>query len=359
MAKAFDTVPHDRLLQKLKKIGFGGAILRWIETYLKDRLYSVRINKILSEELSSEFGVPQGSVLGPIFFIIYINDMYALPLRAEILGYADDTSLIYRLQPNEMSKKAKNALQRDFQYDQKILFPWMKRNLLTLNIKKCECIIYSYKTPQWAKDFKLQTGEKAEDYIERVTSVKYLGVKIDEKLTWATQSLYVQEKVRKINYLFYVLKNYFTRKHLCYLYKSLYESVLSYGLIHWGSSKHLQPVKVLQNKVARTILSLDKRTSEGDIYPKLGAQKLENLYRTRVALFVFKNKIEFGIHDTVAYTRGKGGLQAAYHGWKKCHSRMQLAYRGCEVFNSLPLACRNTLVLSAFKRGVIDGVELV
>ena len=106
-------------------------------------------------------------------------------------------------------------------------------------------------------------------------------------------------------------------------------------------------------------MSLDKMTSESNLYVKLGSQKFENLYESRVALFVFKNKTEFGLQKVVSYTRAKEGVFASYHHWRKCHSRMQLGYRGCEIFNELPSECRNSLSLASFKRAVVGGFGLI
>lgn len=82
----------------------------------------------------------------------------------------------------------------------------------------------------------------------------------DEKLTWKEQSLELQSKIRKVNFLFFHLKNYFVR-HLMKLYAPLYESVLNYGIIHWGACRHIKPLEVLQNEVCKSILSLSPRTS--------------------------------------------------------------------------------------------------
>ena len=237
-AKAFDTIDHVRLCGKLQKTGIRGPLLNWFLTYLTNRKHRTRINDTLSTELTSKYGVPQGSVLGPFLFIIYINDLYSLPLKAEVITFADDTSLLY-------SGKTKEQILNDFQHDQDILLPWFKSNLIHLNADKCKYMVFAYKTPEWANTIQVKTDQGA---LERVKEIKYLGIKIDEKLTWKAHSVYLQTKLSKQNYLFYHLKNHFNTWHLQKLYPLLYESVLGYGIVHWGASAHIQPIKVLQNK---------------------------------------------------------------------------------------------------------------
>lgn len=188
--------------------------------------------------------------------------------------------------------------------------------------------------------------------------MKYLGVILDGGLTWQANSIYIQGKLRKLNYLFYRMTSYFKRKYLISLYKSLYESVLSYGIIHWGTSAHTKPLRTLQNNVCRAIIALEKRTSENILYPKILAPRLQNLYKLKVAMFVFKHKIDFGIHSSVSFTCTGGGPVALYPGWKKDHSLIQLRYKGYEIFGKLPAYCRNALKLSLYKKQVKKSVGL-
>ena len=155
-----------------------------------------------------------------------------------------------------------------------------------MNIKKFKFIAYGYKTPLWADSINLSLGIEK---LERVLAMKYLGIIMDEKLTWREQSLHIQGKMRGINYIFYHLKKYINQNHLKKLYQPLYESNLNYGIIHWGGSAHIRPIKVLQNKVCRSIMNLDPRTSETEIYRRMGkfGWKFEDLntLRSRLCLF--------------------------------------------------------------------------
>jgi hypothetical protein len=267
---------------------------------------------------------------------------HSLPLKAEVVTFADDTSLLYR-------EKTKEQILNNINHDQKILLPWFKDNLLHLNAGKCKYMVFAYKTPGWANTIEVKTDQ---DKIERVKEIKYLGLVIDEKLTWKSHSLYLQSKMRKQNYLFYHLQNYFSARHLLKLYPPLYESKFSYGIIHWGASAHIKPIKVLQNKVCRNILSLNKRTSEADIYPKMQRMQVEKLHKFRLLLFLFKNKHFFHLHNTQLQTRTGNSTRAKTLNWNKEHSRKQARYQGWRLFNELPRETRSERKLSAYKNSI-------
>ena len=237
----------------------------------------------------------------------------------------------------------------------KIITQWFKDNWMHLNIGKCNYIIYAYKTPTWANDLEIKINDIK---IERVTAVKYLGLILDEKLTWRNNSEYIQTKLRKQNFLFYHLKNYFNITHLKRIYKPLYEASFTYGIIHWGASKHIKPIKVLQNKVCRTILNSNNKASESEIYPMMGVMGLEEIYKTRLLMFVFKNKGLFQLHDTAHMaTRSGNSLVPTYPHLKKFHSRLQARYRGYELFRALPESIRGEKRLGIYKREIAKIIQ--
>lgn len=340
LAKAFDTVNHKILIRKLVNAGIRGSVIRWLMSYLENRKHRVKIKNARSSELTLEIGVPQGSVLGPLLFIVYINDLFSLPLWAEIMGFADDTSLLY-------SAATAGEVMVQFEHDMGLLLPWFRKNFLHLNTGKCKKIIYGYKTPVWARSIEMKINDEV---IEEVTEYKYLGLVFDPKLTWTKHSIYVQSKLRKINYLFYHLQKHMSTPHLKRLYVPLYESVFSYGIVHWGACRHIKPIKILQNRVCRTILGHRSVTSEAVIYPQMKVARLEELFRIRLAIFVFKNKHHFQLHNTTLQTRTGCSVVAAHVAWRKEHSRMQARYQGYLIFNTLSPDCRGETKLSIFKR---------
>lgn len=161
------------LCKKLQKAGIRGRLLDWFISYLENRKHRVKIRGTYSENLISRFGVPQGSVLGPFLFVISMNDLFTLDLKAGVISFADNTSLLY-------SASTKEDILNQYKHDRNILLPWFEENTMHLNINKCKIVIYAYKSPSWATHLKIEMDHIE---IEKVTSIKYLGVVIDEKLT--------------------------------------------------------------------------------------------------------------------------------------------------------------------------------
>ena len=170
LSKAFDTVPHKRLCNKLSFYGIRGALLRWIESFLTNRTQQVIINDKSSDPLPVLSGVPQGSVLGPLLFICYINDM-PNNISSTIRLYADD-ALLYRSIHNE---KDVYALQNDLN----LLTSWAAEWQMTFNPKKTEFLRITNKiNPLESQYYLLNTP------IPTVSHAKYLGVIIDKNLNW-------------------------------------------------------------------------------------------------------------------------------------------------------------------------------
>ena len=166
LKKAFDTVNHDILISKLHCYGIKGSALNWFISYLTDRSQVVTINSHLSDSQNINIGVPQGSVLGPLLFIIYVN---SLPdsVTCKCIMYADDTTLL-------CSSSDPISLQSDLTSSLTSIANWFKVNKLTLNVKKTKLMIFG--TNNILKNISLTY---AKDFIDRVDSYKYLGVLFD------------------------------------------------------------------------------------------------------------------------------------------------------------------------------------
>ena len=172
LQKAFDTVEHNILLGKLKHYGMRGVAYSWFESYLKDRKQSVSINGYNSKHFSIYLGVPQRSVLGPLLFLIYINDLNTAIKHCKVHHTADDTNLLHI---NDSIRKLNKAVNSDLRN----LTNWFNAKKISLNVSKTELILFKPKMKKLDFDLKPRLNGKR---IYQTKSVKYLGIKIDENL---------------------------------------------------------------------------------------------------------------------------------------------------------------------------------
>ncbi|XP_057299070.1 uncharacterized protein LOC130629748 [Hydractinia symbiolongicarpus] len=182
LAKAFDTVDHTILLRKLHHYGIRGIQNKWFASYLTDRKQSVSILNSLSPPLSIQCGVPQGSILGPLLFVLYINDISNASKVLEVTQFADDTCLF-------LKRKNKYLLVKDINHELNNISEWLISNALSLNVKKSNFLYFRNKQDEESPLIKIM-GSK----IEQKQVVKYLGIHIDDKLNWEEQETQVKIK---------------------------------------------------------------------------------------------------------------------------------------------------------------------
>ena len=259
ITKAFDKIWHSGLLYKLKRIGINGDLLKLIESYLKNRSQRVVLNSSFSEFLDIVSGVPQGSILGHLLFLIYLNDIVD-NISCPISLFADDTSLL-ELQTS-----------------------WgLVENNLNLNISKLEL---------WSREWKLSFNAKKTVYmtfssagsppnlslilnnsqLQRVKSNKHLGLFFDENLAWSEHVSYMCKKVSKKLGLLYKNKNVFNRVTLIRLYKSMILPVIDYGSVVYDSLslQQINKIENLQRRAAIICSGAHPRTETNKLLSDLG-----------------------------------------------------------------------------------------
>ena len=172
LQKAFDTVDHDILLKKLDHYGVRGVANKWFQSYRKNRSQHVSISGFDSNLKKVQYGVPQGSVLGPLLFLIYINDLHKAIKFSKTRHFADDTNLLI----NNSSLK---QIKKDLNYDLRQLCKWLKANKISLNCRKTELIIFRHPNKQLNYDLKTKIDGKK---LIPTDTVKYLGIILDPHL---------------------------------------------------------------------------------------------------------------------------------------------------------------------------------
>ena len=197
LSKAFDTIDHQILLYKLEFYGIRGTPLKWFKRYLSNRKQYVKYNNSDSLQRDITYGVPQGSILGPLLFIIYINDLPFCVEHCKTILFADDTT-IYK------TGKQVNNIYEDMNKELQILADWFRANKLSLNISKTKCMLFCRSPPPENEEIILTMYNTANE-------VQFLGLHIDEKLDWHE---HINKCKNKLTSALYVIKN-LTDTFLC------------------------------------------------------------------------------------------------------------------------------------------------
>ena len=245
LQKAFDTVNHRILLSKMEHYGIRGCALEWFKSYLSNRKQYVFVNGSNSNLLPINCGVPQGSALGPLLFLTYINDLPNASKKLTFYLFADDTNIYYE-------SKDLSDLIRIVNKELRLVKKWLDSNKLSLNIDKTNYIIFHSSSINVSSGSDIRIGKK---YIKRVKFVKFLGLLLDEHLSWKYHLSELSKKFARTCGMFFKIRNLLPLDVLICLYNALFLSFLQYGLIVWGQTyaSYVDPIFKLQKKAVRAI----------------------------------------------------------------------------------------------------------
>ena len=281
LSKAFDTLNHDILLDKLYAYGIRGLANSWIKNYLSGRKQYVSYNNTNAAFNDIVCGVPQGSILGPLLFLLYINDLPLSSPSSHFIIFADDTNILFSHEdPVQLEKLINTEL--------KEISNWFKLNKLSLNIDKTNFMIFKNKyNNKPMPDFKIEIDNK---HIEQVDTTKFLGILIDNNLTWKAHTSHITKIVSKYNGIIRKVRPFLNSESLHTLYNTLILPYLTYCTIVWGdkNNSNLNSLFITQKKIVRTCTNSLWLVHTTPLFISLKKLKIFDIYSYQLATHMYR-----------------------------------------------------------------------
>lgn len=353
LAKAFDTVSQSQLLEMLERIGLRGNTYNLMRSYLTLRTQQIKVGDSLSKPTVIEYGVPQGTVLGPLLFNIYISDLYGILTNGDVASFADDTAIYF-------SGDSWSSLKATVESDMSKLLHYFKDKLLTVNVEKtCYLPFTSLNSNLPAFTSLNISGECSCDTvtIQSSSKAKYLGLYIDPHLRWNLHTDYVTKKIRSLLYKFKHLKKYLTISQLRILYFALIEPHLVYGIVAWGgvTNNHLKNLAVAQKWVLKIIYNKNYTYSSELLFRESEMLDMRQLfcYATMIKQYTYK-KYDVSSHD---YSLRNQNSYIYIPRVGKTITQRSFYYLGPKLYSSLPDEIRSLNSLKMFKNKVMKWIR--
>ena len=348
-SKAFDTIDHNILLYKLQHYGIRGKALEWFRDYLSNRKQFVNLNGNASRFKLISCGVPQGSLLGPLLFLLYINDLQNCSKILSFIFFADDSNLFFsHHDPNTLVNTLNNELI--------LVQSWINANKLSLNINKTQYMLFSHVLKELPNRVNINGTE-----LQQVECTKFLGLYIDNDLSWASHINYLSKLLSRNTGILNKLKYYFPTNILMKLYSSLISPYLNYGILAWGNCAKtlLDKLFYIQKRAIRIINKVGYLSHTNDLFYNNNILKLVDLFTYNVGIFMYQlsNKDLPEVFQ-IMFTRNRlihsypTRQSDAYHlpRTRTIFAKKTIMFTGPKFWNDLPVEITQSQSLFIFKR---------
>ena len=355
LSKAFDAIDISLLSKKLYYYGVRGKIHDWFVSYLTNRKQYVYVNNVSSDIKCINCGVPQGSVLGPILFLLFINDLTSIPALADMLKlFADDTNLfISDSNITHLETKCNIALT--------VLAEWMSANKLTINYEKTCYMLFR---PHLSKKLNYSLNVTINNtIINCVESIKFLGIILDNKLTWKLHIDDIYNSLMKYVGIFYKLRPILSLSVMKSIYFATVHSKLLYGLELYGNTfpSYLDNLIILNNKILRITQNKKFHTHRYILYQKFSTFPIDLLFKYNLLLFVHKLIYKnmpmpscfsnyFPTNDNVHSHQTRSNKQIHLLQINNNFGSKNIKHLGAQLWNSLPTSLTKINNLHHFKK---------
>ena len=359
--KAFDTINHDILIRKLSHYGICGTALKWFADYLSDRFQFIKYRETMSPHMKISCGVPQGSVLGPTLFLIYIND---LPNSSDFFNFrlfADDSNLFHTFQTGQTDIDM-HEVSKELYKVQK----WCYANKVTINLSKSNYMIIKSKrrSVQIKGDLDI-----AGSTLLKVDTASFVGLQIDKHLTWTEHIKMVNKTIRSKVGILFRLRHFVPQKILLLLYKALIQPHLMYGIEVWGSTykTNLNCILLTQKMAMRAITFSPRGTHSEPLFQKLKILNVYKLHFLAVSTFIYDLLNENLPHSLTEYcqvadhkyaTRSKDRGQLYLPKCRTTQGQFSISFLGVKLWNCIPCDVKEKTSRSAFRKGLVTYLHI-
>ncbi|HXB13244.1 MAG TPA: reverse transcriptase family protein [Bacteroidia bacterium] len=363
IAKAFDCIPHDILLDHLQTMSSDNITIKWFKSYLSERLIKVRIGEKVSREKPVRIGVPQGSVLGPFLFIIYINSILTLIQSkcpgTKVVTYADDTTILFKI-----DKQCPDLSIITFNEHIGFIHNLFTRLRLAINVSKTKCLLF--KTAQCKIIIPDGSIKMNNNPIIFSDETECLGITFSNDIKWKAHLKSVSKKCYAvISSLARLRQIGYERDFLFVVYKSLFVPVISYGISVWGSSYDMviRKFQTIQNDALRAIMGSSRCTSVRSIFKQYNILNIKNLSHQQISLLMYKHTlgvIQLDFIEATPVQESRYRLRSCQTGLihtervKSVLREQSPSIKFVTVWNSLPPTLKSSTTIASFKKNLVQ-----
>lgn len=349
LTQAFDSINHNILFAKLEAIGICGPALLLLKSYLYNRVQVVSISNVYSRQRTTNIGVPQGSILGPLLFLIYINDLPNCLSFTKCILYADDTTIF-------TFHKDISSLVTKLNTDLENILRWCNVNMLSINATKTKFVVFSSHQRSLTSIPPITFGPHC---LPPSSCSSFLGILLDCNLKYLNHIAHIKKKIAYGIRILIKTRPYFTRTTLLSLYHSFVHSHITYGIVCWGNTynTHIASLQIVQNQAIRIITCSSRFSNAKSLLHENNILTISELTKYNLGIFFYRflnnelPQITFSPSNLMIYSTTRFALNNNFliPRVRTNYGKQTVEFTSLSIWNTLPLTMKNSRSLQKFK----------